>query len=80
MPKNAATQRPQNQPDPKQVEALIKQAVEVYNNEQTKPTSTCKGLYKVCEEVSDQHFAATLQHVDLKWTTVYNQVNGIQSC
>ena len=52
----------------------------MYNNEQTKPTSTCKGLYKVCEEVSDQHFAATLQYVDLKWTTVYNQVNGIQSC
>ena len=72
MPKNAATQRPQNQPDPKQVEALIKQAVEVYNNKQTKPTGARKGLRKVCEEASDQHFAATLQHVELKWTPVQN--------
>ena len=80
MPKNVETQRPQNQPDPKQVEVLIKQAVEVYNNEQTKPTSAHKGLCKVCEEVSDQHFAAILQCVDLKWTTVRNRVNDMQSC
>ena len=72
MPKNTATQRSQNQPNPNQVEVLIKQAVKMYNNEQTKPTSARKGLCKVYKEVSDQHFAATLQCVDLKWTTVCN--------
>ena len=80
MPKTVATQRSQNQPDSKQVEALMQQAVTIYNSGQTKPVSDWKGLCKVCEEVSDMHFATTLQHIDLKWTTLHNCVHGMQSC
>ena len=51
-----------------------------YEEELCKPASDRLGLRKICEEVSNEHFAKTHNRIVLSRSTLADQVNGVHSC
>ena len=70
----------QKKADSQEKDLLYVAAVCHYEEELYKPASDHLGLWKICEEVSNEHFAKTYNRIILFRSTPTNQVNGVYSC
>ena len=69
----------QKKADSQEKDLLYVAAVCHYEEELCKPASDRIGLQKICEEVSNEHFAKTHNRIVLSRSTLADRVNGVHS-
>ena len=79
MPSNPSKSASKQKVDPVEKEALYTIAAALYQDELEKPVGIRKGLCKICEEVSDEHFAHTKNRITLSKSTLSDRANGLRS-
>lgn len=76
MPGRAKSNTKKTQLAREERDTLYARAVELYHNEQEKPSKERMGLRKVCDEISRLHVLETGRRVDLSFVTLQRLANG----